>query len=254
MMRAKLTFSKVMLSLFVVASSTDAVSGVMGTQSESPWNYIIALSAGPVWQDGGKTQTLFLTPDIEKTYNAFNSTEALADGEFFLGVQKKLHGAFIGQLGIALATTGKARLNGEIWDDADPEFNNFLYGYKVQHSHIALKGKLLSDFGFMVTPWISASAGVAINRASDYFSRPVIFEAIPTPDFVSNNKTSFTYTLGAGVQKQLSPNWQVGVGYEFADWGKSQLGWAFDQSMGTGINLNHFYTHGVMFNVTAVAG
>nr|WP_083501318.1 porin family protein [Legionella quateirensis] len=243
-----------MLSLFVVVSSPDAVSGTMGTPQTAPWNYIATLSAGPVWQNGGETQTFFLTPEIEKTYAANKSTGTLADGEFFLGIQKKIHHSFTGQLGIAFATTSKARLNGEIWDDADPEHNNFVYSYKIKHSHIALKGKLLSDLGFIVTPWISASAGAGFNRASDFSNVPVIFEALPNPDFVSHNKTTFTYTLGAGVQKALNQNWQIGVGYEFADWGKSQLGRAFGQTLGTGLSLNHYYTHGVMFNITVVAG
>ena len=254
MYHIKLNLSTVMLSLFVVVSSADAVSGTMGTHPITPWNYIATLSAGPVWQDGGETQTFFLTPDIEKTYAANKSTHALADGEFFLGIQKKLYNSFSGQLGIAFATTGKARLNGAIWDDADPEFNNFVYSYKVQHSHVAIKGKLLSDAGFIVIPWVSASAGVGFNRASDFFNTPVIYEALPNPDFVDHNKTAFTYTLGAGVQKALNQSWQIGIGYEFADWGKSQLGRAFGQTLGSGLSLNHFYTHGVMFNITAVAG
>ncbi|MGL6035737.1 MAG: porin family protein, partial [Legionella sp.] len=60
------------------------------------------------------------------------------------------------------------------------------------------------------------------------------------------------YTVGAGLQKSLNDNWQVGVGYEFADWGKSQLASAPEQTLNSGLGLNHLYTNGVLLNVTYV--
>ncbi|HHS9463875.1 TPA: outer membrane protein, partial [Legionella anisa] len=78
-------------------------------------------------------------------------------------------------------------------------------------------------------------------------------EALPNPDFADHTKTAFTYTLGAGVQKALNDHWQIGAGYEFADWGKSELGRAFGQTMNSGLALNHLYTNGVLFNLTYVA-
>lgn len=56
------------------------------------------------------------------------------------------------QLGLEVATTGNARLKGQIWDDADPIFDNYNYYYKVNHTHLDLKGKVLSNFGFWANP------------------------------------------------------------------------------------------------------
>ncbi|HHX3357169.1 TPA: outer membrane protein, partial [Legionella anisa] len=95
--------------------------------------------------------------------------------------------------------------------------------------------------------------GVGFNRAHDFTNTPLIFEALPNPDFADHTKTAFTYTLGAGVQKALNDHWQIGAGYEFADWGKSELGRAFGQTMNSGLALNHLYTNGVLFNLTYVA-
>ena len=52
------------------------------------------------------------------------------------------------------ATLGAATLSGNIWDDADPQFNNYTYQYHIKHSQIALKGKLLGNLGWPVMPWI----------------------------------------------------------------------------------------------------
>lgn len=94
---------------------------------------------------------------------------------------------------------------------------------------------------------------VFFNRAHDFTNTPLIFEALPNSNFTSNTKTAFSYTLGAGIQKILNYHWQVGIGYEFSDWGKSELGRAPGQSLNTGLSLKHLYTNGVLFNFTYVA-
>ena len=140
-----------------------------------------------------------------------------------------------------------------IWDDADPQFDNYSYLYKVRNSRVAVKGKLLLDKGYWVMPWVSASLGVGFNRARDFTNTPLIFEALPNNNFEDHTKTAFTYTLGAGVQKPISEHWQMGVGYEFADWGKSGLNRAPAQTLNTGLALNHLYTNSVLFNLTYIA-
>ncbi|QLZ69747.1 porin family protein [Legionella sp. PC1000] len=232
-----------------VLSNSSVIAGVMG-EAVPHFNYVAALSIGPVWQSEVDAQTFFLAPGIEKTYTENNSTNTLADFEVFLGLQRSLTATFLGQLGVAVAATTNANFSGDIWDDASPEFDNYTYNYKIQHTHIALKGKLLANWGFIVMPWVSSSVGVGFNDAHSFSNTPKIFEALPNPDFTSHTQTTFTYTVSAGIQKVLNQNWQVGLGYEFADWGKSKLGRASGQTMGNGLEQNHLYTNGVLFNLT----
>ncbi|MCC5792255.1 MAG: porin family protein [Legionellaceae bacterium] len=246
---------RLVLSLITagVLGST-ASAGTMGpVMAIKYWTWVGSVSAGPVWARGGETQTFYLAPELEKTYAARKSTNAIASGELFVGIQKPLTSQWLGQLGLAAATTGNARLQGVIWDDADPQFDNYSYHYKVRNTRIAVKGKLLLDKGYWAMPWVSASAGVGFNRAHGFTNTPLIFEALPNANFTNNSKTAFTYTLGAGVQKALSEHWKLGVGYEFSDWGKSELGRAAGQTMNSGLALNHLYTNGVLFNLTYVA-
>ena len=231
-----------------------AFAGTMGSvMPAKDWTWVGSIAAGPIWARGGETQTFYLVPDIEKTYASRKSTNALASGELFVGIQKTGSSQWLGQLGLAAAITGNAKFQGVIWDDADSQFDNHSYQYKVRNTRVAVKGKLLLDKGYWLMPWVSASLGVGFNRAHEYSNAPLIFEALPNPNFVDHTKTTFTYTLGAGVQKALSAHWQVGVGYEFADWGKSELGRAPGQTMHTGLATNNLYTNGVLFNFTYVA-
>lgn len=226
-------------------------AGTLGSANHSSnWSWVSTLSVGLVLDQAGKTQSFYLTPEIEKTYAAHQSTNTLANGELFIGVQKKLSTTMQTQLGLAVAATSNASLSGLIWDDADPRFANHSYRYKIQHSHINAKSKILMDKGYWLMPWISASLGVGFNSAHSFQNTPLIYEAIVNPNFASHSQTAFTYTLGAGVQKALNQHWQVGVGYEFADWGKSQLGHAAEQTLNNGIGLNHLDTNGILFNLT----
>ncbi|CEG56862.1 outer membrane protein [Legionella fallonii] len=245
--------NRLVIGAFSSLLCSSAFSGAMGPSViASDWTQVMTLSMGPIWSDKGDTQTFFLAPEIEKTYTADNSTSSLFNGEFFYGWQRRINAKFQGQIGLAVAATTNTAISGEIWDDADPEFNNYIYSYKINHTHVALKGKLLADVGYIVSPYISGSIGVGFNRAHDFTNTPIIFEAITNPNFASRTQTAFSYTIGVGVQKALNERWQVGVGYELADWGQSQLGLAMGQTLGNGLSQSHTYTNGVLFSISCV--
>ncbi|MBA2648652.1 MAG: outer membrane beta-barrel protein [Legionella sp.] len=247
-------YHRVIISGFIAGiMATQTYAGTMGEAAPADnGNWVVSFSLGPVWADAGETQTFFLTPDIEKTYVASHNNDVLTSGEVFVGYQNKISSVWYGQLGIALASTSGAELQGIIWDDADPQFDNYSYRYRVQNNRVAVKGKLLLDKGYWLMPWVSASLGVGFNRAYDYTNTPLIFEAETNPNFSNHTETAFTYTLGVGLQKCINDHWQVGAGYEFTDWGHSELGRAPGQTLNTGLRLNHLETNGLMFNLTYV--
>ena len=258
------THHLLLLASFTAASSSGLAQAQVGSYEQATSlpsqlleifksSGVATLSLGPVWESNGDTQTLYLAPNIEKTYAGNHTSHALLDGEIFLGIQKPLRENLEGQIGLAVATTDNASLSGNIWDDADPLFNNYTYSYRVRHTHVAIKGKLLADRGYVVTPWVSGSLGVGFNQAHGFSNTPTISQAAVMPNFASNTTTAFTYTLGAGLERHLNQHWQVGLGYEFADWGRSQLNRASGQTLNNGLSLSHLYTNGFLFNLTYLA-
>lgn len=235
-----------LITLPVFAGSMAAV------QPANQLPIVVSFSIGPVWTNPGQQQNNFYDIITERTYTANRPTNVLADGEIFLGLKANLPYQFFTHFGVEGALTSQAGLSGYIWDvPNDPAFNNFIYGYHLQHSHVALKAKLFKDLSYSIVPWISASVGIGFNRSHGYDYTPILAD---TPKeqgpFSDHTQSSFTYTAGAGIQKLLTDHWQVGVGYEFADWGKSHLGDAPGQSVNTGLSLNHLYTNGCLFNIT----
>jgi opacity protein-like surface antigen len=233
-----------------MALSGTVLANTMGAVNSSDhWRPVVALGGGPAWTNPGENQTFYLQPDVQKGYVASKSTQHLASGEFLLGLQKTLNPYLTGQFGLTVVDASEVKLNGNILEDADPDFNNFSYIYRIKHTSVGLKGRLIGNAWYGVQPYISGSIGLGFNRACDFSMTPKISEEVSAPGFISNTKTAFSYSLGAGIQKSLSPNWQVGVGYEFADWGSYDLDRAAGQTMNHGLSLNNVYIQQLQFSV-----
>ncbi len=206
------------------------------------YSFVASISAGPAWESSGNTRnTFYLQPGIQKTFDSNKQATTLADSELFFGLQRILTPRLDGQLGVAIAFTSNAKFSGNVWDDADPDFSNFTYDYNVNHTHVVLKGKLLTDVNTntwlgCVKPWISGGVGAGFNIGS--------FPAAGTSGGAAS---------AGSVSSSSDKKPPVGVGYEFADWGKSQLARAPGQTLGRGLWLNHIYTTGLMFNLTFVS-
>jgi opacity protein-like surface antigen len=222
------------------------------TQKIAPLNYVITLSGGPVWARTGGTQQLNLQPEVNNAYVANNGSLTSADGEIFLGLQHRFD-SFLGQIGLSGGAISSSQLNGSVWIDADPNFINYTYQYKIKQARVALMAKFLADIGHTVQPYFSASAGVGFNRAYHFISTPTLYEALPMPAFSSNTTTSFAYTAGGGIQKIINQSWQIAIGYEYINWGKPELARAAGQTLGSGPVLNNIYSNGLIFSLSYTA-
>lgn len=227
-------------------------AGEMENDRTMAYRYVATFSTGPAWFIGSQQQTLFITPTIEKTYTQNTSHTALSDNELFLGIQLPFRDIWLNQIGATIGATSYANLSGEIWDGAQAKFNNYVYQYHVQHTYLAIKEKILVDIAWYVIPWLDASIGVAWNGAGGFQNTPVISEAVATPNFSHHTQSTFTYNVGVGVQRSINSHWQIGIGYEWSDWGKYYLGNANEQTNGHGPGENHLFTNALLFNLTYI--
>lgn len=210
----------------------------------------LGLSLAPSWYNAGKTQNIWFEPTYANTYVATTPEKNLMNGELFIGWQKPWGENKIWEFGIAISTNTSAKLQGHIWQNADSQFNNFTYQYKIKHSDIRLKSEWLYQIKqTSIYPYFAASIGFARNSSYSFNTTPLIFEALPVEDFQNNNVTSLTYTLGIGIQKIISSNWQLGIGYQINDWGKSRLSKTSQQITTNGLYLNHFYLQSLQFTL-----
>lgn len=217
------------------------------------WQPLAAINLGPGWNNAGTTQTFYVQSDTEKTYEALPTTHTLGIGEFLIGGQHALNPHFNLQLGLAIAATTAVKLQGNIWEDADPNFNNYSYSYKINPARITVNGRLLANNDAIFKPYLAGSLGLGINRSYGFKIMPKIYEEVVAPFFTSQTVTGFAYTIGGGIQTPLDQHWQVGLGYEFADWGHSQLAKAPGQTLNSGLQLSHLYTNQLQFGLNYMA-
>ena len=214
------------------------------------WTSIVTFTGGVGWTTAGQDQYLYpyLPPSYEY-YTSNSETSTMGSGEIFFGLQRVIFPNIIGELGLGIAGMSDAEVTGRADIDGYPDALS--YSYKVNHGRFELKGKLIGYTIQPLQPYISGSFGVAFNNAHDY--RPVLLNpAVYQPFwFDSNVALAFPYTLGAGVQTMINPNWQVAVGYQFADLGKSYL--RGDQLvLNKGLRLTHFYTNEALVSISYV--
>ncbi len=218
----------------------------------SKFSYVASLSLNQAWSRVGEQQRFYLRQNIEQTFTANRSNSSFAEGEIFLGIQQDISSWVQAQLGLAYQATGNVNLEGNIWDDADPAYNNYSYAYQVSHQHAAVKLKLLIDMKSVIRPYVSGSLGIGYNTSHSYHNTATIPEAIANPNFANKTISDFTYTLGLGGQMDMTTHTSIGFGYEFASWGKSQLGRAPAQTVNTGLVLNNLCASALSANLTYV--
>lgn len=213
--------------------------------------YVITYNLGPGWYHPSGREVLNLDNDTVNAYTINNASRAVLNNELFLGMQTFLINNIEGQIGISLNHNSNLKINGNVWQEASPEFDNFNYHYYISHKAIAFKGKFLfTKYGNYLQPYLSASVGVAGNKSYAYNQVAKIPEVVDSYSFKHNNLISYTYTAEAGVQQKLNKNWAIGIGYEFADLGRSKLGAAYAQPNKNVPFLNHLYINQLQFNIS----
>lgn len=247
---SSVAFSSVAFSSVACAGYAGSVTLPLITESQ----LMYGLSVGPTWGFGNQSHTIYLEQDVAKRYTADHASPVFASVELFVGRQKLLtlphtNKPVLNQIGLVLAGSGDVTLSGDVWEDADPDFNNFNYHYKVEHLHIAIQDRLIFHTNCFLEPYVMASVGIGFNRAYDFTIKPKISEEVPAPPFNSRTTTSFVYTLGLGVQHSFNTHIQTALGYEFASWGKTQLGHMPGQTLGHGITQNQLYANQIQFSL-----
>jgi opacity protein-like surface antigen len=255
MMKNKLlTNTLITTALFALLSSANA-STCCGTERVSV-NGLFNLNFSGGLVNSAQSQTFFLQPEIEKTYMPINTKPVVFWGEMFLGLQagagSDYNSSFLFQLGGAVAYSSSIHERGNIWEDANEAFNNFTYGYDITHIHAAVKGKVLYIICDPLALYISGGLGRNRNTASNFTIVPLIPEEVPAPAFESGIIYSNYYSMGFGVQFMSPDNWQFGVGYEYSNWGKSQLGRAPGQTLNSGLAMNNLNVNSLNVNITYV--
>ncbi|WP_419420072.1 hypothetical protein ACNVED_01890 [Legionella sp. D16C41] len=225
------------------------------------WTKVITLSMGPTWASPGETQTYYTPPGISPNYQytqylARETTETVTSGEVFFALQRPLTPWVTQRLGIAFAATTEADLHGTLALNLIPVAS---YRYKISHAHVALKGLFFACPDLWIQPYISGSFGYSFNASDSFKTNPPLNfynynngnnGALTLLKFPASTKGSFAYTIGLGFQVKLAKNWEFGMGYELADWGRSQLKKSYFGEVFPPPKIGSVYAHQLQFSLS----
>ncbi|MDR3476902.1 MAG: outer membrane beta-barrel protein [Gammaproteobacteria bacterium] len=158
------------------------------------------------------------------SYNPHSPTQTAAIGDIFLGAEWVMHPRWALQLGINYNQTSAFNVKGTLTQGASvASQSQFTYQYKIEARQILLEGKLLYHCQDQFHPYLLLGLGGSINTGYGF-----ITNIPPTLTFTRqyNNATkhSFSYRLGIGADFDMTPNIRLGLGYNFANFGKVNLG------------------------------
>lgn len=209
----------------------------------------LTFNIGSSWMSNNYRDLVVFNSDAEKLYIGNNAILTTAQMGVFFAWEKTMNDGLFIQIGPVLEALSQLKIKGLIWDEADPRFVNNQYLYNINAYRVAAEGKMKKDIGLVLLPYINTSIGLGINKASDYKSIPLDCSVVNEQPFVTNTASSFSYSFGVGLEMISSKHLQFGLGYQFTDWGQSQLGAAVDQYINAGIYLPHIYTNAILLNI-----
>lgn len=213
---------------------------------------IITISPGFGYAKSSGKQTLQLQTSPQELSNQYvanhnwNGTFAptLFIGKEFNQEWLKFH------LGLTLGYVDNAGGEGIINQFALPDFDNLNYQYDIQSLSAMATLKLFFLASQRWQPYIDGGVGFSNNYAANYQESPRILGAEPMSPYRNHSVNSFAYSVGAGLMYNLNSAVAAGLGYQFADLGKTRLGVSDAQQTRQTPSINHLFLHQLLINIT----
>ena len=250
-MRALSGFLLLGSSLVCVSQLGYAGGNLVSSSVDSGLRSFVGFTLGAEFTRTGHTQTLSLLPPFSNHYTSSTSYQSSALLGLGMGLERRLAEQLSWQLGLSGYFNTEMRSKGHVWQFALPEFDNFIYDYRIQSKRLMATGKLLGTVKQTIHPYVSGELGAGFNRASSYRETPLAFEEVPMAPFSDRTQTSFAWGVGVGVDVDINTGLRLGLGYQFADLGKASLGRSPAQLSQQTFRLPHLYSQEVRFQLTA---
>jgi opacity protein-like surface antigen len=223
-----------------------------------PWRGIVSVGAGAaISTNVGQSKTFpIVNPVTDEFYvysaNTRSQTVGVFDG--FVGAEWAFHPNWSLQMGLGYNQAWNFDPQGSFLQGADAQSaDQYSYHYSVLTRQLLAESKLLYRFKERYLPYILLGLGAAFNDTSDYGTNVPPFLTF-TRQYKNNTQTSFSYTIGFGIDVDVLDHLRLGVGYRFADFGQVKLGNATIDTTSVNGTLaqSHLYASEILAQVTWV--
>jgi hypothetical protein len=220
---------------------------------------VVTLMGGVSSPFGQQSQTLsFANTIFEYQPNHTSELPALMGG--FIGEEYSFKEIGAWQFGLAFYQNASSVVDGEVAQapmlslDA---VNMWNYHYKIISRQLLFENKIFLIFHKYYRPYLLIGLGEGFNDAHAFHVAPENAGEVATATFGSNSTSSFIYTIGLGIDIDISTKMRIGAAYHFGYLGKYNLGTG---TLDTGAGGNafslpalksvHAYNHQVFIQLT----
>ncbi len=204
---------KWMLSLLIVT-----------TPAAASLRPIASVGLGLDFADFRNTQNIVLLAPFANTYLSTGSDNEPV-GNLFLGFEAPLSPNLFGQLGISYYQTNHLGVDGSVYQFTASDMDNLYYYFKINSRRLLLEGKLFTSFHNSLHPYVSIGFGKANNHSYQYQEQGITSADVPMQyAFANRTYHSFAYTVGIGLDYDLTENMRIGGNYRLSGIGDAGLG------------------------------
>jgi opacity protein-like surface antigen len=196
------------------------------------------------------------TQDFFYNYHGDTNYQNVALFDIFLADQWWITPLLSAQAGFEYVQSNSIQQKGVLTQGVDNQSSdNFAYKYNVVSRQLLLTGKLFYQIAPRWYPFIMGGMGWAFNSASD-FSTTVPPYLMTTKEFTGNTASSFTYSVGVGMDFEFTKTLRFGLGYRYANLGRITLGSpTLDAQASSGrISQNATYANELVAQFTYIFG
>ena len=134
-----------------------------------------------------------------------------------------------------------------------PEFYNYNYSWNIASDIFLLIAKInIFEYG-LFSPYIHAGIGTSFNNAGNYSESPTagVTERV-SPGFSSYTSTHFAYSLGAGIDFQVTEQVIVSAQYQYQNLGNVKSANGNGTWSAQSLDLGTYSTNAVLLSVSYV--
>lgn len=247
--RAGTFYALLALSFFSHSSFADCCLGV------KQWNPLVTIGSGAAVVVNPRKFKNFPVVPLETNeffrYSVQRRTVARPLFDIFLGNEWRGSDWAV-QLGveyilpISFSPRGKLKQGSDVQSQKKYDFR-----YHVQLQQLLFEGKLLCNYIGRYHPYLLLGLGSAFSQAKNFSVRA---HSLPTRKFKDNSHITFSYSLGVGLDYDLTYCTRLGIGYRFIDFGRVFLGASrFNRKHVHGtLSQHHLYANQVLAQITVL--
>ena len=226
----------------------------------SSWHAVVSLGGGAaISSDIGRSQTVPIVNPITDEFFVYTANRPTQTGvmfDSFIGSEWAFATNWALQMGLGYNQTGRFHASGSLLQGADMQSADlYSYHYTILTRQLLAESKLLYQLRDRYLPYLLLGLGTAFNDASNYETNVPPFLTFTRQYQNNSNQTSFSYTVGTGIDVTIAEHFRLGVGYRLADFGPIELGGAtIDTTRVSGtLSQTHRYTNEILAQITWVS-